>query len=123
MDRKDLWPESRASATSGERLEKPEQSGGNGFPAGTAEALMERARRAQLIEDIAYKLTDLITIISGRVELLSERVPSVHVKDLQEIRQTASANCFCGRCRRAGRRWGFKSSCSGDPTTWESGTD
>jgi hypothetical protein len=89
MDRKDLWPDSRASATSGERVERPEQSGGDGFSPGIAEALTERERRAQLIEDIAYKLTDLITIISGRVELLSERVPSVHVKDLQEIRQTA----------------------------------
>ena len=54
-----------------------------------AEALVVRERRAQLIEDIAYKLTDLITIISGRVELLSESVPSIHIKDLQEIRQTA----------------------------------
>ena len=89
MDRKDLWPEERVNATSGESVERLEQSGGNGFPSGTAEALMVRERRAQLIEDIAYKLTDLITIISGRVELLSESVPSVHVKDLQEIRQTA----------------------------------
>ncbi len=89
MDMKDLWPEARVNATSGETVEKPANNSGTGFPSGMAEALMVRERRAQLIEEIAYKLTDLITIISGRVELLTESVPSVHVKDLQEIRQTA----------------------------------
>jgi len=89
MDKKDLWPEVGTNAASAARREQLAQGTGIGFGPNTAEALVVRERRAQLIEDIAYKLTDLITIISGRVELLSESVPSIHIKDLQEIRQTA----------------------------------
>jgi len=48
-----------------------------------------RAKRAKLIEEISYQLTDLITIISGRVEILNERVPGIFVEDLQTIRKAA----------------------------------
>lgn len=89
MDKKDLWPEVRTNGTSGEGRKSVAPGSESVFPPETAEVLMVRERRAQLIEDIAYKLTDLITIISGRVELLSESVPSIHLRDLQEIRQTA----------------------------------
>jgi len=89
MDKKDLWPDAGTNGTSEEKRKQLAQGNGTGFGPDTAEALVVRERRAQVIEDIAYKLTDLITIISGRVELLSESVPSVHIKDLQEIRRTA----------------------------------
>jgi len=46
-----------------------------------------RAKRAKLIEEISYQLTDLITIISGWVEILNERVPSIFLEDLQAIRK------------------------------------
>src|SRR5256885_2862367 len=43
--------------------------------ADTGEVIEVRAKRAKLIEEISYQLTELITIISGRVEILNERVP------------------------------------------------
>ena len=55
----------------------------------TSDPVTVREQRAKLIEEIAYKLTDLVTIISGRIELLCETVPRMHLKDLHEIRTTA----------------------------------
>jgi len=51
--------------------------------------LRVRADRAKLIEEISYRLTDLITIISARVELLSDKVPGNCRDDLQAIRAAA----------------------------------
>jgi hypothetical protein len=53
------------------------------------QALRVRAERAKLIEEISYRLTDLITIISARVELLSEKAPGNCLQDLQAIRTAA----------------------------------
>ncbi len=49
------------------------------------EGLRVRADRAKLIEEISYRLTDLFTIISARVELLSDKVPGNCRDDLQAI--------------------------------------
>lgn len=53
------------------------------------EALRVRADRAKQIEEISYRLTDLITIISARVELLTEKGPSNCRHDLLAIRAAA----------------------------------
>ncbi len=53
------------------------------------EALRVRADRAKLIEEISYRLTDLITIISARVELLGDKAPGNCRHDLQAIRTAA----------------------------------
>ncbi len=50
------------------------------------EAARIRAARAKLIEETTYHLTDLFTIISGRIEILSERVPDICRQELQAIR-------------------------------------
>jgi hypothetical protein len=65
------------------------QHGSKCFKADTGEVIVVRAKRAKLIEEISYQLTDLITIISGRVEILNERVPNVFREDLQAIRKAA----------------------------------
>jgi hypothetical protein len=46
-----------------------------------------RAARAKLIEETTYRLTDLFTIISGRIEILSEKVPDLCRQELQAIRE------------------------------------
>jgi hypothetical protein len=89
MERKELGHEIRIHSLSADRTEQLAQFQSDGVPPDTNEVLTVRERRANLIEDIAYKLTDLITIISGRVELLCETVPSAHLRDLHEIRKTA----------------------------------
>ena len=48
-----------------------------------------RALRAKRIEEIAYKLTDLVTVICARAELLLESAPLVCQKELLAIRDTA----------------------------------
>jgi hypothetical protein len=45
-----------------------------------------RAARAKLIEETTYRLTDLFTIISGRIEILGEKVPDICRQELQAIR-------------------------------------
>ena len=50
------------------------------------EAVRIRAARAKLIEETTYRLTDLFTIISGRIEILSEKVPDLCRQELQAIR-------------------------------------
>src|SRR5439155_26043573 len=55
--------------------------------AGTGEVIEVRAKRAKLIEEICYQLSDLITIIAGRVEILNETVLGIFVESLQAIRQ------------------------------------
>jgi len=50
-----------------------------------------RALRAKRIEEIAYKLTDLVTVICGRAELLLEAAPLVCQKELLAIRDTAKS--------------------------------
>lgn len=51
-----------------------------------AEAARIRAARAKLIEETTYRLTDLFTIISGRIEILSEKVPEICRQELLAIR-------------------------------------
>ena len=51
-----------------------------------AEAPRIRAARAKLIEETTYRLTDLFTIISGRIEILSEKVPDICRQELLAIR-------------------------------------
>ena len=50
------------------------------------EAARIRAARAKLIEETTYQLTDLFTIISGRIEILSEKVPDLCRQELRAIR-------------------------------------
>lgn len=52
-----------------------------------SEAAGIRAARAKLIEETTYRLTDLFTIISGRVEILSEKVPDICRQELLAIRE------------------------------------
>jgi len=51
--------------------------------------LRVRADRAKQIEEISYRLTDLITVISARVELLTDKAPGNCRHDLQAIRAAA----------------------------------
>jgi len=46
-----------------------------------------RAARAKLVEDTAYQIIDLFTIISGRIELLIDRTPAEHQYELAAIRK------------------------------------
>ena len=50
------------------------------------EAARIRAARAKLIEETTYRLTDLFTIISARIEILSEKVPDMCREELRAIR-------------------------------------
>lgn len=52
-----------------------------------AERLRNRAARAKLIEQTTYRLTDLFTIISGRIEILSDKVPIRCREELLAIRE------------------------------------
>ena len=45
-----------------------------------------RAARAKLIEETTYHLTDLFTIISGRIEILSDKLPDIWQHELLAIR-------------------------------------
>jgi hypothetical protein len=45
-----------------------------------------RAARAKLIEETTYRLTDLLTIISGRIDILSDKVPPTVKQELVAIR-------------------------------------
>lgn len=45
-----------------------------------------RAARARVIEETTYRLTDLFAIISGRIEILSDKVPSTCREELLAIR-------------------------------------
>ena len=68
------------------------------------EALRVRAARAKLIEEISYRLTDLITIISVRVELLSDKAPGSCWHDLLAIRAAALKGVeFSKRLHQAAR--------------------
>lgn len=48
-----------------------------------------RIARARLIEEMCYRLTDLFTLISGRVEILSDQIPSALHPGLLAIRDAA----------------------------------
>jgi hypothetical protein len=68
------------------------------------EALRVRANRAKLIEEVSYRLTDLITIISARVELLSDKAPGNCWHDLLAIRAAALKGVeFSKRLHQAAR--------------------
>src|SRR5690349_2912391 len=75
-------------ARGGMRDEKG-QHGSTCSQADMGEVVVVGAKRAKLIEEISYQLTDLITVISRRVEILNERVPDVFLEDLQAIRKAA----------------------------------
>ncbi len=46
-----------------------------------------RAARAKVIEETVHRLMDLFTTISGRIEILSDRVPSTCREELMAIRR------------------------------------
>lgn len=46
-----------------------------------------RATRAKLIEEITYRLTDLFTIVSARIELLGDRLSPPCREELTAIRK------------------------------------
>jgi hypothetical protein len=48
-----------------------------------------RAARAKVVEDTAYRLPDIFTIISGRIEILSDKVPGMRREELLPIRSVA----------------------------------
>ena len=54
-----------------------------------SQAVLLRAARATLIEEMCYRLTDLFTLICGRVEILSDKMPTALLEDLQSIRTAA----------------------------------
>jgi hypothetical protein len=45
-----------------------------------------RAARTQVVEETTYRLTDLYTAITGRIEILSDRVPGPCREELLAIR-------------------------------------
>jgi len=45
-----------------------------------------RIARANLIEETTYRLTDLFTIVSARIELLGDKVPAACRDELEAIR-------------------------------------
>jgi hypothetical protein len=57
-----------------------------------------RAARAKLIEETTYRLTDLFTIISVRIEILSEKVPDICRQELQAIRGVLSRGVELNNC-------------------------
>jgi hypothetical protein len=66
-----------------------EQCGIPSADSAASEALLVRAARAKLIEETSYRLTDLFSVISGQVEILSEKLPSIHREGLAAIRNAA----------------------------------
>lgn len=56
-------------------------------PAVHPEAARIRAARAQLIEETTYRLTDLFTIVSARIEILSDKANAVCREELEAIRK------------------------------------
>ena len=48
-----------------------------------------RAARARLIEQTCHRLTNLFTVICGRVEIMSEKLPRSLQEELQTIRRAA----------------------------------
>lgn len=53
----------------------------------TSNRLVERrAARANLIEETSYRLTNLFTIVSARIELLGDKVPAACREELEAIR-------------------------------------
>lgn len=65
----------------------PNREDGNGSQATSAQSLRARADRARVLEQATYSLTDLFTIISGRIEILSEKVPAACREELLAIRE------------------------------------
>lgn len=64
----------------------PNKECGSGPLAVDPEAARIRAARAKFIEETTYRLTDLFTIISARLELLGENVPEALRLELLGIR-------------------------------------
>jgi hypothetical protein len=54
-----------------------------------ADVLLVRAARAKLIEETGYRLIDLFTVVLGKVEILSDKLPSIHRQELAAIRVAA----------------------------------
>ena len=50
------------------------------------EVVRVREARGKLIEETTHRLTDLFTIIPGKIEILSDKVPSVCREELLAIR-------------------------------------
>lgn len=55
-----------------------------------ADAVRIRAERANLLEKTTYQITDLLTIILGRIEILSDKVPDLCKEELQSIRSVVA---------------------------------
>jgi hypothetical protein len=79
-----LGPQENSNATSA--VSEPGQECGATHPPPVSGAAHVRAARAKLIEETTYRLTDLFTIISGRIEILSEKVPEICRQELLAIR-------------------------------------
>lgn len=69
----DLGPQENPKTPS--RTNDANSECGRGPVAVDPEAARIRAARAKFIEETTYRLTDLFTIISARLELLGEKVP------------------------------------------------
>jgi len=52
-----------------------------------SDVLQVRAARAKLIEDTTYRLTDLFTVVSARIQILSDKVPTACRDELFAIRK------------------------------------
>lgn len=69
--------------------DRVDSTGQHQFTANCNGGVLVRANRAKRIEEISYRLTDLVTIVSGLMDILSDKVPSIDRQDLQAIRNTA----------------------------------
>lgn len=76
------WENSESRA-----IDRPDQEGKGIIQAALPEAERIRAARAKLIEETTYRLTDLFTIVSARIELLSDKAPTALREELAAIRK------------------------------------
>jgi len=83
-----LGPLQHRSSQNGER--QPNHDGRIGPKAFDPESVRVRRERANLIEKTTYQITDLLTIISGRIEILSDKVPEICKGELLEIRKVVT---------------------------------
>jgi len=65
-----------------------EESDTSSLDPAASEALLARVARARLIEQTSYRFVDLFTFICGKVDILSEKLPSIE-NDLAALRTAA----------------------------------
>ena len=79
MSQQRLWPQ-RTMADSG-------QKSGMNYREAKSASDRNRAARATLIQEITLRITDVLTTISGRIEILSANAESPYREELLALRQ------------------------------------